>query len=257
MEEKYRVVLCIKPVKTDLITQDNLSEQDALSMNPFDLKALQNLIEKRKSQEDFIVTCLCMGDKRAESVLRRAHAMGADEAILVSDRAFAGSDTVATSYILERAISKLENVKMILCGINTIDGETGQVPQALAWRLGFRQIVKGHEIVEIHEDKLVFKDKDDKNEMLLYVPMPVVMKYTEFTAGIPTISLLQMKRAKNKEIQIMDAQFIEADTSRCGLNGSKTQVLEIKKRMEKKEKTVLDGDSADIAMNLTLLLGKA
>lgn len=257
MEEKFRIVLCIKPVKSELVTQEKTTDQDAFQMNPFDLRALEVLADKRKTQDDFILTCLCMGDKKAESVLRRALAIGADEAILVSDRAFAGSDTVATSYILAKTMKKIENVKLIVCGINTIDGETGQVPQALAERLGIRHIVKGHDIETVDGNKFVFKDKDSTTEKLLEVELPALMKFTDFKVGIPSISLLAMKKAKNKEIITLDKEAIQADVERCGLAGSKTQVMEIKNRIEKKEKTLLEGTGCGIAISISSLLGKA
>lgn len=257
MEEKFRIVLCIKPIKSELVTQEKTTDQDVFQMNPFDLGALEVLVDKRKTQEDFILTCLCMGDKRTESMLRRALAMGADEAILVSDRAFTGSDTVATSYILERAMKQIENVKLIVCGLNTIDGETGQVPQALAERLEIRHIVKGHDIENVDANKLVFKDKDSTTEKLLKVALPAIMKFTDFKVGIPSISLLAMKKAKNKEIITLDKEAIQADENRCGLAGSKTQVLEIKNRIAKKEKTLLEGDECEIARSVSSLLGIA
>ena len=103
-------------------------------INPEDKNAIEEALRLKGSRDDLEVTVLSMGPLQAGSALREALSMGADRAILVSDRAFAGADTLATSYLLSMAINKIAKYDLILCGRQTLDGETGQVgPQLAEW----------------------------------------------------------------------------------------------------------------------------
>ena len=198
--QKSRVVLCIKPVKTDLLFQNSNGDNEPFQMNPYELRALENLVVLKKSGEgDFCLTCICMGDRKAESVLRRAYAMGADEVVLVSDRIFAGSDTVSTTYVLQKAIERLNHVQMVVCGVKTIDGETGQVPQGLCERLGFPSILNGNEILKITNTCVVYKSRNGNEIQTLQSELPAIMKYNDFRINLPITSLLAIKKAKKKE----------------------------------------------------------
>lgn len=253
--QKSRVVLCIKPVKTELLFQNNNGDNEPFQMNPYELKALENLAALKKSGEgDFCLTCVCMGDRKAESVLRRALAMGADEAVLVSDKIFAGSDTVATTYILQKAVEKLDHVQMIVCGAKTIDGETGQVPQGLCERLGFDSIITGNEILEMKDACVIYKNRCGNTIETLQSRLPAVMKYNNFSVNLPIISLLAIKKAKKKEILFLDSAAMEIDPKRCGLKGSKTKVKEIRNKFVKNESIKVDGNVHEMAVVLSNLL---
>ncbi len=255
MENEKRVVLCIKPIKTDLLFQSGNTESEPFQMNPYDLKALENLATLKKSnQGDFCLTCICMGDKKAESVLRRALAMGADEAVLVSDKMFAGSDTVATTYVLQKAMVKLDNVQMIVCGVKTIDGETGQVPQGLGERLGFTSIANGNEILKITDTDVIYKSRNGNVIQILQSKLPAIVKFNDFRVNLPITSLLAIKKAKKKEILLFDSTNMKINPEKCGLKGSKTKVKEIRNKFVKSEKVKVDGGVHEMAEVLSNLI---
>jgi electron transfer flavoprotein alpha/beta subunit len=115
-------------------------------INPEDKNAIEEALRIKESNDDVEVTVLSMGPPQAERALREALAMGADRAILLSDRAFAGADTLATSYMLSMAIKKIKKFDLILCGRQAIDGDTGQVGPQLADGLALPQAAYAVEI---------------------------------------------------------------------------------------------------------------
>lgn len=255
MENEKRVVLCIKPIKTDLLIQNGNTENEPFQMNPYDLKALENLVILKKSdQGDFCLTCVCMGDEKSESVLRRALAMGADEAVLVSDKMFAGSDTVATTYVLQQAINKLDNVQMIVCGVKSIDGETGQVPQGLGERLGVASIVNVNEILKITDTDVIYKSGNCYKMQISQSKLPAIVKFNDFRVDLPITSLFSIKKAKKKEILLLNSTNMEINPERCGLKGSKTKVKEIRNKFIKGEKVKIYGNVHEMAVVLSNLI---
>ena len=241
--ERKRVVLCIKPVKTEILFQHRGEDGEPFQMNPYELKALENLVElKKKEEENFCLTCICMGDRKAESILRRSLAMGADEGVLVSDSIFAGSDTVATTYILQKAVEKLGNVKMVVCGVKTIDGETGQVPLGICERLRFPSAINANEILKIKDKSVIYKYQDGKEKKTMESKFPVVVKYRDFKMDLPMLPLVAIKKAKKKEILLLDSKNMDIDPKRCGIKGSKTKVTEIRTKYKKKEKIKIQGN---------------
>lgn len=256
MECTYaRLVICIKPVKSSLMGKNSNNLEDEFRINPYELKILKEIIALKKiSKLPFILTCVSMGTKSSESVLRRALAMGADEAVLISDSSFAGSDTVATSYILSKAIQKLENVKFIICGSRSIDGETGQVPAALSERIRYALYTEVTKICSFNENNVVFL-KDDENKKVLHKgELPAVISYNGFQINDETVSLMALKRAKKKEIFIMDKDDLNIDVSRCGMTGSKTKVSEVRSSFTKKSGEQFFGISDETAHFLTDIL---
>ncbi len=143
-----KVVVCIKQVPDTTNVRINpetntlIREGVESICNPFDEYALEEAlrIKERLEGEPVTTIAVTMGPPQAEAVLRQALAMGLDEAILLSDRAFAGSDTWATSYALSRMIDKIGDVDIVLCGKQAIDGDTAQVGPGIAVHLGYPQI---------------------------------------------------------------------------------------------------------------------
>ena len=144
------IVVCIKQVpettevRVDPKTNALIREGVKSIVNPFDENAIEAALQLREAHGGK-VTVITMGPPQAEEALRHAIAMGADEAILLTDAAFRGSDTLATSYTLAAAVRKLAcpprgDVDLVLCGKQAIDGDTGQVGPGLAERLGFPQV---------------------------------------------------------------------------------------------------------------------
>lgn len=240
-----RIVVCIKPVKSELVYPNELRNESYL-MNPYDLYALESCIELKK-QMDCKIICLCMGPKDSEYMLTKALAMGADDAVLLNDKEFIGSDTVATTYILSKAISMIGNIDMVVCGEKSIDGETGQVVFGLSERLNYLCISGSESIIEVNEEQIVCKINNKDTTTSVSLKFPIVISFNNFKLKQPNISLLALKKAKKKEIIVWGASEIKVDVSKCGTNGSKTKVLNINSEIKKKGKAVIEGTITDKA----------
>lgn len=240
-----KIAVCIKPVRTELAF---LSEQsnEPFSMNPYDLYALEQCIALKK-KINCTVYCICLGPQSAESILRKTFAMGADEAIHICDKAFAGSDTVATSYILYKALTKLMPFDLIVCGNKTIDGETGQVASGLAERLDMDCISDLLSISCENENEILAEQNSEDNCNVIRLDLPAVVSFDNFTTKHPKKSLIAMKKAKYKSIAKLGINDINADKTLCGLSGSKTQVLNIKDKMAKKTSEIVPDDPEEQA----------
>lgn len=249
-----KIAVCIKPVRTELAFP---SEQNAepFSMNPYDLYSLEQCIALKKKLK-CTVYCICLGPEKAESVLRKTLSMGADEAVHICDIAFAGSDTVATSYILSKALIKLMPFDLIVCGNKTIDGETGQIASGLAERLRMNCVSDLSSITYDNNGLIAEKDSISTRD-IINLKLPVVVSFGNFTTRHPKISLLGMKKSKNKSIGKLGLDDINADKALCGLNGSKTQVLNVKDKMAKKSsKKVLDNPEEQAKLIVSMMTGE-
>src|SRR5512138_938989 len=152
-----QIVACIKQVpdttqvQIDPVTNTLVREGIPFIVNPYDTHALEEAL-RMKDRFGCRVAVLSMGPPNAEATLRKALALGADRAILLSDRCFGGADTLATSKVLSAAISRLQQedeVALVLCGKQTIDGDTAQVGPGIATRLGFTQLTLVDKVVEM------------------------------------------------------------------------------------------------------------
>ncbi|RLI23690.1 electron transfer flavoprotein, beta subunit [Candidatus Bathyarchaeota archaeon] len=195
--------------------------------NPFDLNALETAV-RLKEKLGGRVTVISMGPPQAESSLRDALARGADRAILLTDKRFAGADTLATSYTLATAIRKLGAFDLVVCGEKTVDGDTGQVGPEVAEHLGIPHVAYVCEVREVSEDRiLVVSDMGDK--YLFEVTLPALITVTKDinTPRIPTLrDVLKARRAK---VEVWDADSLAGygETCRFGLQGSMTLVTRI------------------------------
>lgn len=250
-----KIVVCIKPVKSELIFP-NEARNEAFVINPYDLYALEKCI-KLKEQIDCRIICVCMGPKDSEYMLTKALAMGADEVVLLSDAAFIGSDTVATTYILSRAVSKLGGVDLVVCGDKSVDGETGQVVYGISERLKWFCISKVENIIELNKEQIILQRKDNDVKATVRFSMPAVISFYDFKLNQPNISLVALKKAKHKGINVWGANDLEADAGKCGTNGSKTKVLDIKSEFTKKDSIVVEGTMTDkVKLVLDIVYGR-
>lgn len=219
-------------------------------INPYDHFALQTAMEL-KAAHGFRVTVISMGPPQARSVVQMGLALGADDGVLLSDMAFAGSDTWATSYALSKAIKKLGKVDVILVGMQAIDGDTAQTGPGIAQQLGIPQVsfcVKadvegkklivrrlidgGHEIVETRAPAL----------LTMIMPKDYVSKYPSFPA---------VHSSLNKPFHTWSAADIGAETQYLGLKGSPTQVAKIYPPPQR-EKAAMSGGSSQEAVERIL-----
>lgn len=245
------ILVCIKPIKKELVSEnDNLYEKYCI--NPYDLFALNAALKLKESSEKARIECLCMGTSAASEVLTRCLAMGADDGHLISDGIFAGSDTIATSYILSRFI---ENRKYdyVFCGCKSVDGETGQVVYGLSERLQYECVTNISKIEMYREDSLIVLQENAADNLLLKVGIGAVMVFKDFCIETSNISLISIKRANRRKINILTAEDICAAPDKCGMNGSKTQVVSMSSILDKRKCEFLFEDTerqADILYRL-------
>lgn len=199
--------------------------------NPFDVVALEEAL-RLKERYGGKVTALSMGPLQAENVLREALSLGADEAILLSDRPFAGADTLATSYTLGKAIERLNRqlpVDVIFCGKQAIDGDTAQTGPGIATRLGYTQLTYVIEVEWIDKSKrqIRVKRKVEGGVEVIRGPLPALLTAELELAKPRRASLPLLIQSLRAEITHWDAQAIEAEPKKLGLKGSPTWVRKI------------------------------
>jgi electron transfer flavoprotein beta subunit len=231
------IVCCIKQVpntaevKIDPETNTLIRSGVESIMNPYDMVALEAAVAQ-KDRFGGTVTAVSMGPPQAEEALREAIAQGADRAILLSDRAFAGADTLATSYTLARTIERLSEttpVDLVLCGKQAIDGDTAQVGPGIATRLGYNQFTYVAEIREFDEQnrKITVKRKAEGGFEILRASLPAVLTVELDLAKPRRASLPQIIYSLRTEIVVWGADAIQGDKGRIGLKGSPTWVKRI------------------------------
>jgi electron transfer flavoprotein beta subunit len=182
-----------------------------------------------------------MGPPQAEAALKEAISLGADEAILVSDRAFAGSDTWATSYVLSRAITKIADFDVIICGRQTLDGDTGQVGPGLSEMLGIPFVAYVSKIEEIREGYMKVQRMVEEGYEFIEMATPTVITVVK-EINVPRLpSLRGTMKAKTAQILIWTAEAIGADGDKAGLAGSPTRVVKIFFPQRTHKSEMLDG----------------
>ncbi|MGA3209325.1 MAG: electron transfer flavoprotein subunit beta/FixA family protein [Syntrophales bacterium] len=231
-----RIVVPIKQVpetsavKMDEATGTMIREGVEAIINPLDLYAIELAIQLRETYGGEVVT-ISMGPPKAALAVREAIAMGCDSAVLISDRAFAGSDTWATSYVLSAAIRQLAiesgNVDLIICGERATDGDTGQVGPGIASFLNLpvaSYISKVDEIVNgsCHVHRLV----EDGYE-ILQVQLPTVLTVVKEVADPRLPTLRGKQKAKKMDLSVWGAAQLTVEADKIGLNGSPTRVVKI------------------------------
>ncbi len=226
------IVVCLKQVpgttKVEIDPQTNTLIRQGIKnvINPFDTYALEEGV-RLKERYGGKVTAISMGPPQAEEMLREAISVGADEAILLSDSAFAGADTLATSYTLTRAIDRLDPYDLIICGRQTIDGDTGQVGPELAEMLGIPFVAYVSQIEEISSEGMRVKRMVDDGHEVIETSLPVVVSVVK-EINVPRLpSLRGLSKAKSVVIPVWTAQELGADKNMIGLSGSATRVIKV------------------------------
>jgi electron transfer flavoprotein beta subunit len=224
------VVVCVKQVpdttevrinpETNTIVREGVES----ILNPFDAYAIEEALRIRDAHGGK-VTVISMGIPSVAELLRETLALGADEAVLLSDRAFAGADTLATAYALSMGIRKIGSYDIILCGKQATDGDTAQVGPSLAEKLGVPHTTYVRKIEELREGYIRCQRMTDDGYEVVEMPLPAVITVVKEINEPRMPSLKGMMRAKKAEIPVWTADGVGADKSLCGLKGSPTQVV--------------------------------
>lgn len=225
-------VVCVKQVpdttdvKIDPETNTLIREGVESIINPFDMYAIEEALRLR-DRLGGKVTALSMGPPQAEKALREAISMGVNEAILLSDRAFAGSDTWVTSYTLAAALKRIGDFSVILFGKQASDGDTAQVGPGIAAHLDLPQITYVRKVEEIDENRIVAERLMETGYEVVESPLPCVLTVVKEINEPRLPSLKGKMAAKKAEIPVWGAAEIAADPDKLGLNGSPTKVIRI------------------------------
>jgi len=234
-------------VKIDPETGTLIREGAPTIINPEDKNALEEALRIKAESPDAHITALSMGPPQAASILREALAMGADKAILVSDRAFAGSDTLATSYILAGAIRKIKDYDLILCGRQAIDGDTAQVGPQIAECLHVPQVTYAQKI-EVKKDLVTVQSNFGRIMRTVMVEPPALITVSS-SINRPRYKTMSgiWHAYDDMEILHWSQDDLQLNPMRIGLNGSPTWVLSITTPEYSRSGTIKEGDAAELA----------
>lgn len=241
-----KIIVCMKQVpdakdvRLDPVTNTLAREGVQSIMNPYDQHALEEAVRLKEAHAGEVVA-LTMGPPQAEEMLRQAISCGADSAVLVSDRAFAGADTWATAYTLEHALKTIGDFDLILCGKQAIDGDTAQVGPGLATRLGIPYLTCVQKIRESSASGLVAERMMDDGYDLVALEYPALLTVVKDINEPRVPSIKGKMKAKKAEIVRLSAADIKADPACIGLPGSPTKVVNVFPPPARGERSVLQG----------------
>ena len=264
-----QIVACIKQVpdttqvQIDPVTNTLVREGIPFIVNPYDTHALEESL-RLKDSFGFSVSAISMGPPNAEATLRKALALGVDRAILLSDRVFGGADTLATSNVLTEAIRRLneeEEVGIIFCGKQTIDGDTAQVGPGIATRLGCTQLTLVDRILALDPEKRTIRvsRKLEGRHEIVEAPLPVMITVVR-ELNRPRYPTVPMRlSSQESSVEVWNNGVLKLDEQSIGLKGSPTWVSRIFSPERDKGEIIGDGVGDPVGTaNLLIdkLLGK-
>ena len=229
------IVVCVKAVpgstevKMDPVTHTIVRDGRESVINPFDAAALEvalRIKDERAAQGALCrVSVLSMGIPATEALLRDCIARGADDALLLSDRAFAGADTLATSYALSRGMAELGSPDLILCGKIAVDGDTAQIGPELAGLFDLPCVTDVRAVASVDDAAALVSHATDAGIETVAVPLPAVLTVAKDIAQPRMPSIAGVLAAADASVAVRSATDVAADPTRSGLAGSPTQVV--------------------------------
>ncbi|MDD5644369.1 MAG: electron transfer flavoprotein subunit beta/FixA family protein [bacterium] len=248
------IVVCIKQVpdttevRIDPKTNTLVREGVASIINPFDLYAIEEGV-RLKERFGGKVTVISMGPGQVENALREAISLGADEAVLMCDRAFAGSDTLATSLALSEGIKKI-GFDVIICGKQAIDGDTAQVGPGIAAHLDIPQITYVKKIESADNGKIIAERMVEEGYEVVESSLPVLITVVKEINEPRLPSLKGKMKAKNAAIKTITSADLGIDKSKIGLDGSPTWVMKIFTPSKKEGGKIFEGSADEVVAKL-------
>jgi electron transfer flavoprotein beta subunit len=256
------IVVCLKQVpgttevKIDPEKNTLIRQGIKAIVNPFDSYALEEGV-RLKERLGGKVTAITMGPPQAADMLRDAIAVGADETVLLSDMAFAGSDTLATAAALGKAIEKIKSYDLIICGRQTIDGDTGQVGPELAENLGIPFIAYVSKIEEVANGKIRVQRAVEDGYETIETSLPAVITVAK-EINVPRMpSLRGLSKSKSAQIPTWTANDIAAEKDQIGQAGSGTWVVKVFYPQRIQHAEMIKGEPAEQAKALIEKLKEA
>jgi len=249
------IIVCIKqvPETTDVRinpeTNTLIREGVKSIINPFDMYAIEEAV-LLKEKFGGKATVITMGPPQAHEALREAISLGIDEAVLVSDRAFAGSDTWATSYTLAAAIKKIGQFDLVICGKQASDGDTAQVGPGIAVWLNIPQVTYVKKVEDIKDNKAKVESMTEEGYDIIETPLPALFTVVKEINTPRLPSLKGMMRAKKAEIITWGKNDLGVEDDKIGLKGSPTQVVKIFTPPKRAGGQILQGETSEIVEKL-------
>ncbi|HNX40911.1 MAG: Acryloyl-CoA reductase electron transfer subunit gamma [Candidatus Aminicenantes bacterium ADurb.Bin508] len=255
------IFVCVKQVpdttevKWDTEKGTLKREGVASILNPFDLYALEEALRIKDKDPEVRVIALTMGPKQSQEILKECVSLGADEGILLSDALFAGSDTLATSYALSRAILHRGDPWIVFAGKQAIDGDTAQVGPGIATWLGLPQATYVRKVESLEEGKAVVERLTEEGYERVEISLPALFTVVK-EINTPRLPSLRGKmKAKSFQPLLWSAQEVGAEEERVGLRGSPTQVKRVFSPPQKEgEGERVEGKPEVLAHRLSTLL---
>lgn len=249
------IVVCVKQVpgtmevKMNKETNTIIREGVESIINPFDTYAVEEGL-RIKERAGGKVTVLSMGIPSVAELLKNMIGLGADDAVLLSDRAFAGADTLATAYALSMGVQKIGDADLIICGKQATDGDTAQVGPSLAEKLGYPHTTYVRKIEEIGDGYIRCQRMTEDGYEVVEMPLPAVITVVKEINEPRLPSIKNMMRAKKAIVNVWTADDIGADKDLCGLKGSPTQVVKTFVPVHDIKSEMIEGDAAEQAKKL-------
>ncbi len=227
------IVVCVKYVPDATADQrfeeDKTVDRDAVDglLSELDEYAVEQALQLKETRadEEVTVTALCVGPEKAVDAVRKALQMGADQGVHVVDDAIAGSDAVATSLVLAKAVEKAGPADVVLCGMASTDGAMGVVPAMLAERLGVPQVTLAS-VVETQGDQVRIKRDGDTATEVIGATLPIVLSVTDQTGEARYPSFKGIMAAKKKPLETYSLADLGVDAADVGLSVAWTEVQE-------------------------------
>jgi electron transfer flavoprotein beta subunit len=249
------VIVCVKQVpgtnevKMNKETNTIIRESAEAIINPFDEYAIEEGV-RIKENTDGSVTVLSMGIPQVADLLRETIAVGVDNAVLLSDKAFAGADSLATAYALSMGVKKIGKYDLIICGKQATDGDTAQVGPSLAEKLGIPHTTYVRKIEQITENYIRCQRMTEDGYEVIEMPLPAVITVVKEINEPRLPSIKGKLKAKKTEVMVYNADDIGADKNLCGLKGSPTQVVKTFVPEHEISGEIIEGTSREQAQKL-------
>jgi len=253
-----RMIVCVKPVPDpkhwDKVSMDPATmtlkrERIPSIINPLDKHALEAALSIRETKGGEVVL-LAMAPPFVESIVREGLAMGADRAVLLSDPAFAGSDTLATAHILAAGCLFIGEFDLVLCGNQSIDGSTAQVCSQLGEFLDLPNVMHVMDMAWRDDDRVVITQKIEHGQVRLEAELPLVISVRKELNKPRYIPFTGIIAAESKEIKLLSREDMEIEAKLIGLEGSPTKMAGLEVRRFERARERLEGPADEIVQKL-------
>lgn len=253
------IIVCVKQIPMNAgvkdksgnytVTRDNMES----TLSPYDLCALEEA-KRLKDLHGGKITAITMGVDSIERNVKEYMALGADEAVLVTDRCFAGSDTLATSRVLAEVINKIGNYDLIICGAQSLDGDTAQVGPEVGEKLNIPAVTYVEKIDMLESGKMECVRLVETGKIRVITEFPCLVTVTNRINQPRGARIRDIVNARKNSVKKWNNDDIGIDRNLCGILGSATQVTEVKKIESHKKNEFMEGTISDIIERLNRIV---